>query len=150
MKKSLASVEVLAEIRGRLRNVRVDDRARWGKMTAKRMMRHLACSYEVALGDRTVEPVPGLPPVLMKWLALRSGLRWARNMQTTPELKRAIAERSETEFDVLVGAVIEKMQAMAGGKSYAPSHPMFGPMTEADWMRWGYLHADHHLRQFGR
>jgi hypothetical protein len=27
---------------------------------------------------------------------------------------------------------------------------MFGPMTEKDWMRWGYLHADHHLRQFGR
>jgi hypothetical protein len=27
---------------------------------------------------------------------------------------------------------------------------MFGPMSERDWMRWGYLHADHHLRQFGR
>ena len=32
--KSLASLEVLSEIRGRLRSVRVDDRARWGKMTA--------------------------------------------------------------------------------------------------------------------
>ena len=21
--------------------------------------------------------------------------------------------------------------------------------TEWEWMRWGYLHADHHLRQFG-
>ena len=72
--KSLSSVEVLSEIRVRLRSVQVEDRARWGKMTAKRMMRHLACSYEVALGDRTVEPVTGLPPVLMKWLALRSGL----------------------------------------------------------------------------
>jgi len=29
-------------------------------------------------------------------------------------------------------------------------HPIFGPMTAKDWMRWGYLHADHHLRQFGR
>jgi hypothetical protein len=28
-------------------------------------------------------------------------------------------------------------------------HPFFGQMTEKEWMRWGYLHADHHLRQFG-
>jgi hypothetical protein len=28
-------------------------------------------------------------------------------------------------------------------------HPIFGPMSAAAWMRWGYLHADHHLRQFG-
>jgi hypothetical protein len=29
-------------------------------------------------------------------------------------------------------------------------HPIFREMTAEDWMRWGYLHADHHLRQFGR
>lgn len=31
----------------------------------------------------------------------------------------------------------------------APVHPIFGPLTEREWMRWGYLHMDHHLRQFG-
>jgi prephenate dehydrogenase len=46
--------------------------------------------------------------------------------------------------------VIESMEAVAKGTHYAPSHPMFGPMSPEDWMRWGYLHADHHLRQFGR
>jgi hypothetical protein len=148
--KSLASVEVLAEIRGRLRNVRVDDRPRWGKMTAKRMVRHLICSYEVALGERTVDPKGGFPPVLMKWMALRSGLRWPKNVQTMPELKRAIAEHSDAEFTVLIRAAIESMEAVARGTRYAPSHPMFGPMSPEDWMRWGYLHADHHLRQFGR
>jgi hypothetical protein len=28
-------------------------------------------------------------------------------------------------------------------------HPLFDAMSERDWMRWGYLHVDHHLRQFG-
>ena len=28
-------------------------------------------------------------------------------------------------------------------------HPLFGRMSEAAWLRWGYLHVDHHLRQFG-
>ena len=148
--KSLASVEVMSEIRGRLRNVRVDDRARWGKMTAKRMVRHLICAYEIALGERVVRPMEWPFPVVIKWIALRSGLRWRRNIQTVPELKRAIAEHSEVEFQVLVPAAIGSVEAVARGPQYAPSHPMFGPMTPEDWMRWGYLHADHHLRQFGR
>jgi hypothetical protein len=148
--KSLASVEVMAEIRGRIRDVRVDDRPRWGKMTAKRMLRHLVCSYEVALGERTVGSLERPVPVLMKWIALRSGLCWPKNIQTVPELKRAIAEHSEVELSVLVSAVIASMEAVARGTHYAPVHPMFGPMTPEDWMRWGYLHADHHLRQFGR
>jgi len=29
------------------------------------------------------------------------------------------------------------------------THPHFGRLSEKDWMRLGYLHADHHLRQFG-
>ena len=148
--KSLASVEVLSEIRERLRSVRVDDHPRWGKMTAKRMVRHLICSNEVALGERVVDPMEWPLPVVVKWIALRSGLRWRKNIQTVPALKRAIAEHSEAEFQVLLPAVIGSMEAVARGPQYAPSHPMFGPMTPEDWMRWGYLHADHHLRQFGR
>jgi hypothetical protein len=35
-----------------------------------------------------------------------------------------------------------------GCSALAATHPMFGSMHRADWLRWGYLHADHHLRQF--
>jgi hypothetical protein len=28
-------------------------------------------------------------------------------------------------------------------------HPIFGPMSNAAFLRWAYLHMDHHLRQFG-
>jgi Protein of unknown function (DUF1569) len=148
--KSLASAEVLSETRARLLSVRADDQARWGRMTATQMVRHLDCACEVALGERTVGPVKGPPPALLKWAALRSGLRWRKNIRTTPELQRAIAEQTEAEFDALVGTAIERMEAVASGARCAPSHPMFGPMTAGDWKRWGYLHADHHLRQFGR
>lgn len=148
--KTLASLEVLSEVRERLRSVRIDDHALWGSMTAKQMVRHLRCSCEVALGERTVEPQQGFAPVLVKFLALRTGVRWPKNVQTVPELKRAILEHSRSEFDALVFAAIDKMQLLATGTQYAPSHPMFGPMSDKDWKRWGYLHADHHLRQFGR
>ena len=148
--KSLASLEVLSEVRERLRSIRADDHARWGSMTAKQMVRHLRCSCEVALGERSVEPRQVFAPVLVKFVALRSGVRWPKNIQTVPELKRAILEHSRSEFDMLVGAAIDKMEILATGTGHAPSHPMFGPMTDEDWKRWGYLHADHHLRQFGR
>ena len=29
------------------------------------------------------------------------------------------------------------------------SHPLFGKIPVSQWLRWGYLHSDHHLRQFG-
>jgi len=148
--KTLASLDVLSEIRERLRSVRIDDHARWGSMTAKQMVRHLRCSCEVALGERTVEPRQGFAPVLMKFAALRTGVRWPKNVPTVPELKLAIKEHSRSDFDVLVRAAIDKMQMLAMGTQFAPSHPMFGPMSDKDWKRWGYLHADHHLRQFGR
>jgi Protein of unknown function (DUF1569) len=148
--KSLASAGVLAETRLRLLVVKADDRARWGKMTAPQMVRHLGCACEVALGERVVGPVKGLPQGVMKFLALRSGVRWAKNIQTTPELVKAIEESPEIDFDVAVREAVEKMEAMVSGRRLVVAHPFFGQMSKADWMRWGYLHADHHLRQFGR
>jgi hypothetical protein len=148
--KSLASAAVLSEVGERLLSLRVDDRALWGKMTSVQMVRHLGCACEMALGDRPMKPVKGPPPKLMRLVGLWSGLRWMKNYSTTPELKRAIAEGSDAEFCALVRAVIEGKEAIADGGRLAPSHPMFGEMRAADWKRWGYLHADHHLRQFGR
>jgi hypothetical protein len=92
----------------------------------------------------------GPPPWLLKFAALRTGLRWPKNTDTTPELIRALEEESAATFGELVDSTIEKMEAVASGRRWQSSHPMFGLMTAADWKRWGYLHADHHLRQFGR
>jgi hypothetical protein len=148
--KSLASAEVLSETRRRLLSVAVDDRGLWGKMTAPQMVRHVGCAYEMALGDREVAPVKGLPPELIKWGALRSGFRWPKGFPTTPELRRAIDEESNATFGDLVETAIARMEVVASATRLTSRHPMFGPMSGADWMRWGYLHADHHLRQFGR
>ena len=38
---------------------------------------------------------------------------------------------------------------VAESGSLTRPHPVFGPMTRGAWLRWGYLHTDHHLRQFG-
>ena len=148
--KSLASADVVSETRDRMLRVCAEDRARWGKMTATQMVRHVGFAYEVALGERAAEPVIGPMPKVVKFVALRSGLQWPKNLKTTTELVQALAEDCSAEFDELVGVAIEKMEKLAGATWCVASHPFFGAMTVRDWMRWGYLHADHHLRQFGR
>ena len=45
-------------------------------------------------------------------------------------------------------AVVKRFAAGKLDFSWA-DHPFFGAMSVEQWMRWGYLHADHHLRQFG-
>jgi len=148
--KSLASAAVLSETKERLRRLTPEDRALWGKMSVTQMVRHLSCAYDVALADREVGPLKGPPPWLMKFAALRSGLRWPKGTPTTPELIRALDEDCGLTFAELVDGTVERMEAVARGQRWQSSHPMFGKMSAKDWMRWGYLHADHHLRQFGR
>jgi hypothetical protein len=46
-------------------------------------------------------------------------------------------------------AVALLRQLATAGQSLAAAHPAFGRMARGDWMRYAYLHTDHHLRQFG-
>ena len=55
---------------------------------------------------------------------------------------------AKARFGVIPGPVMKWMALRAPVKW--PRHAIFGAMTASDWMRWGFLHADHHLRQFGR
>lgn len=45
-------------------------------------------------------------------------------------------------------ARLDAFVAAARGARWPP-HPIFGRLSPAAWLRWGYLHTDHHLRQFG-
>jgi hypothetical protein len=45
-------------------------------------------------------------------------------------------------------SLVERIATVGKGYDW-PAHPIFGRMSESAWMRWAYLHVDHHLRQFG-
>jgi len=84
--------------------------------------------------------------------ALYAPLRWPPGIVTRPEIDQALTGCTKPgDF----GADVEQVEALVGvftsrgpGVTW-PSHPIFGTMSEGDWLRWGYLHMDHHLRQFG-
>ncbi len=124
--KSLASADVLSETKGRMLRVCAEDRALWGKMTATEMVRHLGLACEVTLGERAVEPVMGPMPKVVKFVALRSGLQWPKNLKTAKELERALDEDCSAEFDALVSVAIGKMEKLAAGGRCVESHLCLG------------------------
>ena len=92
-----------------------------------------------------------LQRTLLKWLALDVPLTWAKGFRTRPEVEQGNGGSPPIEFrqdlDSLLSTYGRFCDALP--TPHLP-HPIFGPMTTKNWMRWGYLHADHHLRQFGR
>ncbi|HVN92653.1 MAG TPA: hypothetical protein VMT38_03105 [Terracidiphilus sp.] len=149
--KTLADERDLAEVARRIGLVSPTSRRRWGKMTAAQMICHLSDAYRVALGERHAEPVKnrynGAP---MKWAGLWLPFPWPHGVATVPECDAMLGgtppadlEEDKRDLLVLVNRFVVEREVIAGR-----AHPFFGILNAKEWMRWGYLHADHHLRQF--
>jgi Protein of unknown function (DUF1569) len=136
----------------RILRVSPDSRALWGKMSAHQMICHLNDSYLVASGDRTPSFASGLlQRTVIKFVALRVPLRWPQGVPTLPEVDQFISGTKPVDFIRDREELFKTVQRFCRKErdfEWA-IHPIFAAMSEWEWMRWGYLHADHHLRQFG-
>ena len=150
--KTLAHVPDLASIRVRFAGLTAQDKAVWGSMTVGQMVCHCTDSCLYCLGERTVAEAkaPPIPRSWFKWIALRSSMQWPKNIRSMPELIQGIGGTAPRDFAIDRLDLLHALDRFAEKHGDWPKHPIFGDMTEADWMRWGYLHSDHHLRQFGR
>ena len=150
--KTLARHRDKAEILQRLRAVRPENVRRWGRMSPHQMVCHLSDSFRMASGQKAVRhPTGRLQPTMVKWIALYLPLPWPAGILTTPELDQELGGTRPVDFaadvaelEALLDLVTTRKETFDG-----QSHPIFGRMSEAGWLRWAYLHMDHHLRQFG-
>ena len=136
----------------RLRSLRPDSAPRWGRMSVHQMVCHLRDACRMAIGDRRATPIGSLRDrTLIKWIALYLPVTWPEGIQTVRELDPESMPAPASAFDVDVDVVVSLLQEMAAkDRSFVwPPHPIFGAMSRAAWLRWGWLHTDHHLRQFG-
>ena len=148
---TLARERCTAEILRRLGALRPDSGRRWGRMTPHQMVCHLTDSCRMALGEKPVRRATGLvPPTVIKWIALYLPVPWPPGVLTVPEIDQEHGGTCPGEFDADLAELERLMTQLAAQQRFdCPSHPIFGRMSRANWLRWGYLHADHHLRQFG-
>jgi hypothetical protein len=141
----------LASILDRLQRVSPDDKALWGRMNAHQMICHLCDSAMVALGERHASPATGFfQRTLLKWIALGTSLRWMKDFPTRPEIDQLQGGTSPRDFTADQARLLALTRRIYDTQIGGVSHPIFGPLTQAQWHRWLYRHSDHHLRQFGR
>jgi Protein of unknown function (DUF1569) len=150
--KSLATARDREEILRRLREVRPESPRLWGRMSAHQMICHLSDSFRMAIGQKPVASTRGpLRQKCFQWVALYLPLRWpAGAIRTRPEIDQETGGTPPADFAADVAKLERLFQLVTAEPrrvEWKP-HPMFGTMSDAAWLRWGYLHMDHHLRQF--
>jgi len=152
--KALNHSACMHELVIRLERIRPDTPRLWGKMTAPQMICHVNDAFLGVMGDKPMEIPRGftLWPMI-KYIALYSPMKWPQGVPTRPEFdQHAGGGTLPAQFESDVRKLIDSMERFSRRPrdfAFRP-HPMFKRMSEAQWMRWGYLHPDHHLRQFGQ
>jgi hypothetical protein len=151
--KTLARADDRAAILQRLLRLRYDSARRWGRMTAPQVVCHLIDSTRMALGETAVTPASTLRRrTILKWTALYAPLPWPPGIETSPELDQCAGAGTEpgpfAEDVCELVRLIDRLTSRETRDDW-PQHPFFGRLSGGAWLRWGYLHMDHHLRQFG-
>ncbi len=122
-------------------------------MTPQQMVCHLNDSFKSVMGERTVEGDKSnfLTRTVVRWIALYAPFNWPHGIPTMPENDQEKGGTPPEDFKRDVDelrSLIERITRSPKDFAWA-RHALFAEMSERDWMRWGYLHCDHHLRQFG-
>ena len=139
-----------AQLVRRLRTVQPDSAARWGRMSAHQMICHACDALRMALGERAVSPATGLlHRTVLKWIVLYVPVRWPAGILTRPEIDQEAGGTKPSDFARDVSELESLLTIVARTDHSWPMHPIFGHMSDRAWLRWAYLHTDHHLRQFG-
>jgi hypothetical protein len=150
--KTLSNPQDKEELLRRLETIQPSSPRRWGKMSAHQMLCHLSDGCRMYMGDTKVEPAHGtLKPVVLRWVAIWSPMPWPKSYPTAPELDQEGKGTPPAEFEAdkrELCRLLERLARRPKDFLWQP-HPHFGQMSEDSWMRLAYLHASHHLTQFG-
>src|SRR5580658_8238641 len=143
--KTLADARDKAEIMARLAAIQPTSQRRWGKMTVAEMVCHLNDALHISMGDRTAKPIGSWASrSLVKWAALWVPAQWPHGVRTVPECEAGVGGTPPAEMARDLSELRELLDRFTSRpRAYElQEHPMLGPMTEKEWMRWGYLHTD--------
>jgi hypothetical protein len=151
MTKFLDDPQSRAALVVRLRTLAPTSTRQWGRMTPHQAVCHLSDSFRSMMNPVPISSRSNLfTRTVIRWMALHSGLAWPHGIRTVPEVDQEIGgtpplefSRDEQELEVLMEQFVSRRQ------DTLKPHPIFGPLSTREWQRWGWLHVDHHLRQFG-
>ncbi|MBL8179110.1 MAG: DUF1569 domain-containing protein [Bryobacterales bacterium] len=144
--------ETMPRLMERLQRLRADSRPGWGRMNAHQMVCHLNDAMKLAFGEREfAEASPVRFAGFFRFVAFRLPAPWPKNYPTRPEFDQEKGGTAPKDFGLDTAALGAALERLSHGRRdfRFGRHPVFGELTEWEWKRWAYLHADHHFRQFG-
>jgi len=146
---SLWATNDRSAIEARIRALKPDSKALWGKMDVAQMLAHCQQPLRVAIGQLRLKR--GLIGILFGGMARRKLLSnepWGKNMPTAPEFRVTSKKDFESERRALLDLLRRFGEGGPASLTQQP-HPFFGPLTPEQWNALQWKHLDHHLRQFG-
>ena len=140
-----------ADILRRVAALTPSSERRWGRMTPHQMVCHLSDACRAALGERRLPVIGTLwERTVIRWLAIHTNVTWPQGVRTVQEVDQEFGGTRPTEFARDVDELRGLIQRFGGADAQlSGDHPLFGTLSVAEWDRFSYRHADHHLRQFG-
>lgn len=125
----------------------------WGKMNAWQMVEHLTAFLDVSNGNLLLpvitsnEDLPGFKNFIYSNKEFRENTKAPTTV--VPETPQPVTTFSYMDaVDRLRTSVAQFFEYFEKNSSAKTSHPVFGPLTQEEWMLLHGKHARHHLRQF--
>jgi hypothetical protein len=115
------------------------------------MICHLTDSFRLPAGEKSASSVENiLTRTAVQWLALWLPRPWPHGTKPIPEVDQQFGGTPPPDFGADQQELVSLTVGFAGHPAFlaVARHPFFREMSVEQWMRWAYLHMDHHLRQF--
>lgn len=147
MAKTIFDPTARAALLARVDRLDATAAARFGTLTAPRMVSHLIDAVRMALGDLPIPPRRSvLSNRMVRYLVIHV-LPFPRGAPTAPQLLARVPDQWGADVAALKG-LIERAAANAPSGTWQ-AHPAFGALSTRDWGVLIHKHCDHHLAQFG-
>ncbi|MBC8085357.1 MAG: DUF1569 domain-containing protein [Hymenobacter sp.] len=146
MKKNLLVEKDTNELIARALTLTPDNKGHWGNMSVTTMLKH--CNV-VNTAILSYDQAPKAPTIKQRFLLVGLYLmkELPKSVKTRPEYVNF--KEDELEFahekNIFMQTIAEYIDYP---KTLTAIHPVFGPLNTKEWGRFGWLHMDHHLRQF--
>lgn len=149
MQKTIYDPKTIQEIIQRIGKLKLTDSPKWGQMNAVEMLSHCNLAHNSILKVQPSEDRPTLRHRLNKFIFFRlknefpKHAKGPRRFDMKGKVDLAAFEEELSKYKHIIGKYGKLEQQLHG------NHPRLGPLNHAEWGRFVWMHADHHLRQFG-
>lgn len=133
----------------RVNALNADTSGKWGKMNSAQMLTHLRLSTEGGLGEIPVKDRSNFIMRMMGPIVMSGRIPMPKKAKTAPEYVGDAGENFDEEKAAFIDAMGRFVKRCEEEPDKPMLHPLFGPMTVAQWQRGHGVHFAHHLKQFG-